>query len=88
MTTPGIRTGASVVRGRRHNHHATTCYRVYDFTVSLLAILNPELRPHPSTRWGQGRHVWQIVRKLPTEAGWRDAPLALRDLAVSNLQVH
>ena len=34
---------------------------------------------------GQGRHVWQIVTQRPMKAGWWDAPLALRDLAMSNL---
>ena len=34
---------------------------------------------------GQGRHVWQIVRQLPMKTGWWDAPLAIWDLAVSNL---
>ena len=86
LATLGIRTGASAERGRRDNHHATTCNQFYDFTVFLLLVLNPGLRPYPSSRWGQGTHVQQIVRKLPIKAGWRDAPLALQDLAVSKLQ--
>ena len=35
---------------------------------------------------GHGKHVWQIVRQLPMKAGWWDAPLVLRDLAVNNPQ--
>ena len=34
---------------------------------------------------GHCRHVWQIVMQLPMKAGWRDASLALQDLAMSNL---
>ena len=40
-------------------------------------------RIHPLD--GQGRHVWQIARQQPMKAGWWDAPLVLRDLAMSNL---
>ena len=34
---------------------------------------------------GEGRHAWQIVRQLSMKAGWWDAPLTNRDLAMSNL---
>ena len=34
---------------------------------------------------GQGRHVWLIVSQLPLKVGCWDAPLALLDLAMSNL---
>ena len=37
---------------------------------------------------GQGKRVWLTVREPSMKAGWRDAPLALRDLAVSNIHVH
>ena len=35
---------------------------------------------------GLGRHVWQTVRHLTMKAGWWDAHLALRDLAMSILR--
>ena len=37
---------------------------------------------------GQGKHVWLIIRQLPTKAGWWDAPLALWNLAMSNLHIY
>ena len=83
--SPWKRTKAPAKRVRRHNHHAISYTWVRYFPVCLLPPLSPGLQPHPSTRWGQGRHVWQIVRELPKKAGWRDAPLPLRNLAVSNL---
>ena len=57
LTAPRIRTRASAVGGRCHNHHATTNSRVPNFIVYLLPLLSPGLQPHPSTRWGQGRRV-------------------------------
>ena len=57
FASPVIQTGASAVGGRRHNRHATTCNSVYNSTAFLWPIPNPGLRSHPSTRWGQGRHV-------------------------------
>ena len=80
------RTRLSTAGARHHNHHATTYGWVPNFRVCLFPLPSPGLQPHPYTRWRQGRHIWQIVRKLPMEAGCQDAPLALRDLAVSNLQ--
>ena len=37
---------------------------------------------------GQGKRVWLTVRDPSMKAGWQDAPLALRDLAVSNMHLH
>ena len=36
---------------------------------------------------GQGRHIWQIVMKLPMTAGWWDASLTLWYLAMSRLRM-
>ena len=53
--------------------------------------INPIIRGHRTQGLThllgrQDRHVWLIVMQLPMKAGWRDAPLALQDLAVSNFQ--
>ena len=52
--------------------------------------ISPIIRRHRTQRpthllGGQNRHVWQIVSQLLMKAGWWGAPLALLDLAVSNL---
>ena len=80
------RTRASAAGVRRHNHHAINYSWERNFKVFSFLLLSPGLQPHPSIRWGQDRHVWQIVRNLPIEAGWRNAPLALQRLAVINLR--
>ena len=85
LALPRNRTRLTVAGAPCHNHHATTYSWVSNFRVCAFPPTSPGLLPHPYTRWRQGRHVWQIVRKLPMEAGWRDAPLTHLDLAVSNL---
>ena len=40
---------------------------------------------HIHTLGADRADTFDKVRKLPKEAGWRDAPLTLLDLAVSNL---
>ena len=85
LALPRNRTRPTVAGGRCHNHHATNYSWVSNFRVCAFPPTSPGLLPHPYTSLRQGRHVWQIVRKLPMEAGWRDAPLKHLDLAVSNL---
>ena len=56
LIAPRTQTRASTVGGQCHSHHAITDSRVPS-SVSLFPLLSPGLQPHPSTRWGQGRHI-------------------------------
>ena len=79
MASLRYRTGASVVRAQRHNHHSASYDQEQNWTVDLLPLPQSRTAAHLSTRWtGQTRlannqgaiHESWMVRRSPRAPGF------------------